>query len=518
MADLFCANLSALRETSVIGLDNLTEVYVGALRSKFIWVNNEGGADDNQTVIVPASNPPSGRWICPQAPLLPSQILPWSKIDKANSALADLADTSASSLQGGSIFKGLIPNNVPYFDAISPDLILTTDQHGRFQLSTIDQSLVTGLFPFGKINWSGFLPEMIGVESIIYFNPEHFNVDADNNVSLFTMTDNDPGVTLPGDGLYAGNNGSMNIDFGTGSSQAIEGTTPFFGDLQGEHAAAVVNALRNVPLTFFPNELAGMDGYVLTLDAKNLALPYFYLAPAPTGTGGGGGSDLPPIAGQTGALQTNGTTIFWAPITQGQIVANFAITGFGTSISQLEIGQTLTHPSFTASYNNTVTNAVLSDSLGRHATVASPYTSFSSAYNFTYTVPTTITFTISVNDVLDSNQHQASCNVSWLAKVFWGHCPTQSDNIVLIDSLQSSALAGSRGRSFTVTAGTVDYIYYAIPTSMSPGIQFSSGGFVGGVHLYATGVMLTNSYGVTLSYDIYESDNIGLGNTTIVVS
>ena len=51
MADLFCANLSALRETSVTGLDNLTEAYVGALRSKFIWVNNESGTDDGQTFL-----------------------------------------------------------------------------------------------------------------------------------------------------------------------------------------------------------------------------------------------------------------------------------------------------------------------------------------------------------------------------------------------------------------------------------------------------------------------------------
>ena len=146
MADLFCANLSALRETSVTGLDNLTEAYVGALRSKFIWVNNESGTDDGQTIITPSSNPPSGRWICPQAPLQPNQRISWANVNKVGSALADLDNTSASALQGGAIPKSLFPNNVPWFDSISPSLILTTDAEGRWQLSTIDQSLVTGGF------------------------------------------------------------------------------------------------------------------------------------------------------------------------------------------------------------------------------------------------------------------------------------------------------------------------------------------------------------------------------------
>jgi hypothetical protein len=125
---------------------------------------------------------------------------------------------------------------------------------------------------------------------------------------------------------------------------------------------------------------------------------------------------------------------------------------------------------------------------------------------------------LSVVAQADNLQYQAVTQIAWKAKVFYGHLSTQVDNVTLINGLQANALASSRGRTFTVNAVEGEYIYYAVPTSMSSGIVFTSGGFDGGFHLRSTGVMITNPYGVTLSYDIWESDNVNLGVTTVVVS
>jgi hypothetical protein len=125
------------------------------------------------------------------------------------------------------------------------------------------------------------------------------------------MSDNQPGLAIPGFGIETDEQARINVIYGTGKGQALEGITPLGGDLSGIHSAAIVNALRNIPLTFFPNDTTGKNGYVLTLNTENQGTPYFYLAPPGSVTGG----SLPDITGRTGVLQTDGFTVDWTPIT-----------------------------------------------------------------------------------------------------------------------------------------------------------------------------------------------------------
>ena len=349
MADLFCANLSELRLVPVSGLDNLTEAYVGVLRSIFLWVNNEGGQDDDQTVIIPSTNPPSGRWICPLTPLLPNQTIAWSKIDKTGSSLADLATKSATDLTSGTLADSRLPSGVPVFDIAGPNLVVTTDANGNFILSNI-------------IDWVLYAGSNGGSGSNYTFDPNQFYVDADGNVSIQPMTVSSAGLSIPGRGILTNGQGSIDIDFGTGPDQALEGITPMFGDVGGEHAANVVNGLRKIPLTFFFNQLVGMDGYVLTLNAFDQNEPFFYLSPK-GGGGGGGGTIIPDWVGRLGALQTDGTNMYWGLIPASSIQAAFAINSFNVSASNQEVGQSIANVYLTASYNNTVTSATISDTL-----------------------------------------------------------------------------------------------------------------------------------------------------------
>lgn len=77
-------------------------------------------------------------------------------------------------------------------------------------------------------------------------------------------------------------------------------------------------------------------------------------------------------------------------------------------------------------------------------------------------------------------------------------------------------LSNSKSRTFTVTAGAGEYIWYMVPKRLGT-CTFKAGGFDGGFPLYSTEA-LTNSSGYTEDYYIYRSDNQNLGNTTVTVS
>jgi hypothetical protein len=518
MADIFCSNLSQLRQIPSSGLANLTEAYVGVLRSKFIWIDNEAGQDDGQTVILPDDLPASGRWINPQSPLIPNQTLPWSGVVKTGSKLSDLDNRSASDLNSGTIHPLRLPQGIPYFNAPAPKMILTTDENGAYKLSHIDFTQIDRLIPFAKIDWASFLPNMVGAESLIYFNPDQFDRDSLNNVSIKLMTNDQAGLAIPGIGVEADEAGRINVIYGTGKGQALEGITPLGGDLGGVHESAVVDALRNVPLTFFPNELAGKDGYVLKLDVKNAGLPFFYLAPEScSGGSGSSGSSLPPITGNSGALLTDGSKAYWGLIPESFIKPNFAITSFNTPVHTLEIGQEIANPTFTASYNDAVGLAVLTDSLGETSSILDP-TNFHSPFTFRYTTITTVTFTLKVNPVSSNLQYTASEQISWEAKIFYGSHIVDSDPLVIINGLQGQRLASNRSGSFTANPSALQYIYYAIPSSFGSEVTFTVNGFSGGFTKVATDILVTNSFGVELSYDLWRSDNPGLGLTNVDVS
>ena len=78
-------------------------------------------------------------------------------------------------------------------------------------------------------------------------------------------------------------------------------------------------------------------------------------------------------------------------------------------------------------------------------------------------------------------------------------------------------LQGSKAITFTADAGATQRIAYAFPTRYSGEPVFNVGGFEGGFSLAAT-FQFTNASGYTETYDVYLSDNVNLGSTTVKVS
>ncbi len=194
---------------------------------------------------------------------------------------------------------------------------------------------------------------------------------------------------------------------------------------------------------------------------------------------------------------------------------SFGIASFGGAGGLVEVGYTSTNPAFTASYTaGPPTSATLSDSDGGSQSLVSPYTSFSSNYSFTKnTFGASVTFTLTAY----KNVASATSNRSlvWCQKNFYGVDTAGQTGEAFIESL-TSFLSTSRNATFTVNADTGESIYYSCRNAYGTP-TFTVGGFEGGFSLKQT-VTVTNTYGFSESYDLYESDNTGLGSTTIVVT
>lgn len=234
------------------------------------------------------------------------------------------------------------------------------------------------------------------------------------------------------------------------------------------------------------------------------------------GSGSGGVSGLPDPVGKEGyAVFSDGSNFVLRKFQSTDIQPDFSAT-FNCNYSLLELGATATTPAFTTTYNDTPLQTRYRDTDFSTWDVLNPatLTSFSSPHNYTKLAPSGVTFTLEVtgpNSVVITRTR----TITWRARRYWGVSSGVDSTAIL--GLSGSDLQAGIANSFTVNAGPGLHILYAFPAgSGTP--TFSVGGFVGGFHLAASGLSVTNSFGVTVLYDLYQSDNDSLGSTVVVVS
>jgi len=102
-------------------------------------------------------------------------------------------------------------------------------------------------------------------------------------------------------------------------------------------------------------------------------------------------------------------------------------------------------------------------------------------------------------------------------KKYWGVSASPADTEAFIESLPGSARSTSCGTVFTVNSTAGTRIYFACPSHFGP-VIFRSGGFEGGFVLRSAISSVTDTLGISRSYDLYESVSTGLGVVTITVS
>ena len=188
-----------------------------------------------------------------------------------------------------------------------------------------------------------------------------------------------------------------------------------------------------------------------------------------------------------------------------------AVNSFSASPSTAEMGSTVESVALSWGTNKTPTALTLDgesvDVAAISKTVTGKFTS-----NKTWTLKAT-----------DERNAVATGTVtlSFLNAVYYGVSnltEITDDNGVLAsfrDSLKKNLRSGKL-TSFSVNAGSGEYIYYLLPKRMGT-CSFNVGGFDGGFTLANT-VNLINASGYTEEYYIYRSDNVDLGQTTVKVS
>ncbi len=201
-------------------------------------------------------------------------------------------------------------------------------------------------------------------------------------------------------------------------------------------------------------------------------------------------------------------------LTSDMILPSFIVSMSGGIA--VEVGQTVTHPIFTANYNRTPTSVILTDTEGSPPKdVSGTPNSFNSNATVTKnTVNATDIFTITASDGIVTKT--ANTTYIWEQKNYFGVGTAGQTTAAFILSL-TGILSSSLANTFSVTAGASQKIYFACRAVYGTP-TFTVGGFSGGFNLVSNTISVTNTHGFTENYELWESTNVNLGATTVVVT
>lgn len=185
-----------------------------------------------------------------------------------------------------------------------------------------------------------------------------------------------------------------------------------------------------------------------------------------------------------------------------------AITSFSNNVNTVEMGSTVT----TVTLNWRINKTPKTLKLDNEAQDVSATSKVLSGLSIT----TNKSWTLVAADERSATSSK-STSVTFQNGVYYGVGTVTSSSGVTNDFVKGMTknLAGSRGKTFTVTANAGQYIYYCYPSRMGKA-TFNVGGFDGGFTLLHT-FSYTNSSGYAEEYYVYKSENANLGQTTVLV-
>ena len=186
---------------------------------------------------------------------------------------------------------------------------------------------------------------------------------------------------------------------------------------------------------------------------------------------------------------------------------DLAITFSTNSSTTLEKGNVVSNPTFNWSYSKDIIQQVINDEVLNDLTLRT--------YTYNGNITSNKTITLKAND--GTKDFSKSISFAFYNAIYSG-CASLTNTIDsdFITGLQSKKLSSNCKADYTVNCGSGEYIYFAIPSSIS-GYTFWVNGFQGGFHLLADNVNIENIYNATCDYDVWISDNHSLGTTTVTI-
>jgi hypothetical protein len=368
--------------------------------------------------------------------------------------------------------------------------------------------------------------------------------------------------TTGGQGIqvWGGSGGSVTVAPGTSASVVCDGTnyfsptsTTLAGDVTGNSGANTVTKLQGNPV--LAQALSSVqDGYVLTWKNASTA---WEAQIAPSGSFSASGdlsgssssqqviglyshplANTAPVESAVPVWDTTSTVYQVRQLTQDDIAPGFSINSFGSN-QTVEIGQTISAPTLSASYSETPTTASITNT----ASIDSPCALFATpwltapftGFNFVETSQTSVTFTLSAT--LGAINKSASLAYNWTTRYFSGLGLAGNGGFIATGANASGSTAVLVGATATLSSlglgtpgvgtnlGTFSpsnqKIYFLLPHTGSPH-QFMAGGFSfptgpGGNNVPTT-FNFTNQYSAVVSMDLYESTNFLSTSFTVTIS
>lgn len=239
-------------------------------------------------------------------------------------------------------------------------------------------------------------------------------------------------------------------------------------------------------------------------------------------------SSTSPIQSAVPVYDVSNTRYDIRKLTQDDISPGFAISSFSGG-SVVEVGATITNPSFTASYASTPVSAYISntDSIDSPLNLISPFTSATVVGSFTHTTPNaSVVFTLNASAAVSKSATQT---ISYLSRTFSGvgtasatSATTSGNNALLVGA--TGTLSGSStfgglfssvvGQSFGPFTPTNQKIYILTIGSHT---FLDQNGFAF-VFNAPTSFSFTNQNGSVFSMVLYESTNLLSTSFTITVA
>ncbi len=236
-------------------------------------------------------------------------------------------------------------------------------------------------------------------------------------------------------------------------------------------------------------------------------------------------AEVPPIS--VPSLPTTGTPVLvWNPTTQvyesreltlNDIAAAFDASVATTAAAMVEIGQTISNPQFTATYNRTPTSASLGDSdgnpvqdvLGAPNPITRPY-SYSKNNN-----GQTVTWTLTAGQGAGSDS--ASIGTTWASRIYFGSIASGATiDEALVEALTSNVLRTSRAGTYAINIAGTDRPAIWIPDVLGTNPSFVIGGFT--YVFEATPLTITNAAGLSVPGRLWKPSSGLFANLNLVVS
>lgn len=234
-----------------------------------------------------------------------------------------------------------------------------------------------------------------------------------------------------------------------------------------------------------------------------------------------GASGTIPIVDPSGG---NSYGIRWIRLGSTDIEDNFAINGLvlalGTQNNVATTGLSTTTLAFTASYNRTPSGAILRTAGTGDQVLADPYDSYVWGDFVASGIPNA-TRVISLHASGAYGSASTGITFRWFNQQRYGASTTGLPySSSFIGALSGTRLAVSgHTAELAMNAATGScYLFYAFRTAAGAPRFVDKASALAGGWVFATGsVSFPNSQGYTENYDIYRSENYGIGQRTILV-